>query len=173
MSDYRYNPNNNTNYPQNTQRTGNAVNRPNQGRTVSAGAPINRPPMNRPNSNRPSQNRPIQNRPSQNTSVPIRGQENKTTPSEGLGSSEGVGTEGAYGSASTQGKENISGSRKINGAEKPSYSENSDNNYASQRTQNKLTDLLNLSNMNNKDILKGIVLSEILGKPKALKRGRW
>lgn len=165
MSDYRPTSNNNTNYPQNTQRTGTTVNRANQGRTLSAGTPLSRPNSNRPVQNRPVQNRP-QIRPSQNTSAPIMGQDTTNKQSEGIGSSEGIGTEGAYGSASTQGKENISDSRKTNDTQRTSYSD-------SQRTQNKLTDILNLSNMNNNDLLKGIVLSEILGKPKALRRGRW
>ncbi len=172
MSDYRNNPNNNTNYPQNTQRSGRSVNRSPQGRPVSSGVPVNRnvsnrPSANRTNPNRPIQNRPIQGRPPQNTSVPNSVTRNNTTKPEGM-STEGIGTEGSFGPASTQGKENLSGFKGINGTEESKYQEDS-NNIA----KNSLSDILNLTNLNSKDILKGIVLSEILGKPKALRRGRW
>lgn len=173
MSDYRNNPNNNTNYPQNTQRPGPSANRSPQARPVSSGVPVNRtvsnrPPVNRQNANRPSQNRPIQGRPSQNTSVPNSVTRNNSTKAEGM-STEGIGTEGSFGPASTQGKENPSGFKGINSTAESKYQEDS----KSKMAKNSLSDLLDFTNMNSKDILKGIVLSEILGKPKALRRGRW
>lgn len=41
-------------------------------------------------------------------------------------------------------------------------------------TQNQSNDILpDLLNLSNEDIIKGIVLSEILGKPKSLKKRHW
>ena len=82
---------------------------------------------------------------------------------------EGVGTEGSYGPPSTQGKQNLSDINEINGTRNSKYQEDSDNKIA----KNSLIELLDLANMNSKDMLKGVVLSEILSKPKALRRGRW
>ncbi|NLL04545.1 MAG: hypothetical protein GX270_01850 [Clostridiaceae bacterium] len=169
MSDYR----NNTNYPQNTQRPRPYANRSPGGRSVSSGAPINRaapnrPPVNRSTANRTRQNRPIEGRSPQNTSARIRDIINNNTKPEDM-STEGISMEGSFGSASTQVKENLGGFKEVTSTEESIYQEASNN----QRYKNNLSDLLNLTNMNSNDILKGIVLSEILGKPKALRRGRW
>ena len=173
MSDYRNNPNSNTSYPQNRQRPGPSSNRPLQSRPVSSGVPVNRTvpnrsPANRSNPNSPSHNGPIQGRSSQNTSVPKSTTRNPNTNSEGM-SIEGIGTEGSIGSASTQGNENVSSLKGINGTEESIYQKDSNNKIVN----NSLSAILDLKNINSKDIVKGIVLSEILGRPKALRRGRW
>lgn len=40
-------------------------------------------------------------------------------------------------------------------------------------SQEKVHPALDLSGMSGDDVLRGVVFSEILGKPKAMRRGRW
>lgn len=173
MGDYRNNPNMNTNYPKNAQRPGQAINRPGQGQSVPYGAPVNTAAPNRPSTTNPNRssananvsprtsNRPNQNpnRSGQRPSNQQRPNNNQRKPSEQVRSSEGNRV-----APSTQGKENTN---------KPNELHNKEHIVAQNKTSNNtLNDVLNFSNMDSKDILKGIILSEILGKPKALRKER-
>jgi hypothetical protein len=182
MINNRYNPNKNTNSPYNAQRPGLPINRPGQRQPVSSTTSVNRTTPNRaaanrttsnrsaPNRNTPnrsSANRLNPNRPVQNISNQKRTNDNKN--SQPMPSSENMGKEGILKTNATKDKENTKKPNNIVDEKNTSYQEES----SIKKPTNNLSNLLNLSNMDSKDILKGIIFSEILGKPKALRRGRW
>jgi len=161
MGDYRANPNINANYP---QRPGPYPNRPGQGQSVSLGTPVNNATPNRssdmvtvtampsnssnPISNRQAKKSPIQKKPRKNNRPNTQHK--------------------------TETIDNKSSVQNMESTTKTNVLHNTENKNPQGKTlTGSLGTLLDLSNMNSKDILKGIVFSEIIGKPKALRRGRW
>jgi len=187
MSDYRYNPNN-SNYQKTPNRTGSSPNRPVQG-IPSQGIPSqNRPIQGRPIQGRPVQSRPAPNRtttsPSasrqlQNNPVPRQAQQNIRRYQEGSDSMEGnTGYEGSLGPEGAAGLEAVQGTEGTHGSEGAGVQDISGSNKNNPDTTKQVlpshqSNLLDFSDIDSEDILRGMLFSEILGRPKALRRGRW
>ena len=177
MADYKYDSAKKmNNYLQKAQRLGSLLNQPGLDQIFPLGIPENtttphRPSANRTMQNKPPVNRPNQNRnrPVQNNSKPNRPNKNQNKTLERTKNSKGTGKESALSPSTTQGNGSTINSKDIKDMHNASYQEGQDITMQS----NSLKNLLNFSNMNSEDILKGFIFSEIIGKPKALRRGRW
>ncbi len=168
MSDYRYNPNSN-NYPKTSNRSPAYSNRSIQGR------PVQNRSTSSTSTNRQLQNKADPRLGQQNTSRYQEGADgHEVLPSyKGFLSTEGSnGSEGAHSSEGTQSSE---GSRSSQGLQDRSVPKKQKQNTSNQTlpTPPPQTSLLDFSDLDSEDILRGLVFSEILGRPKALRRGRW
>lgn len=194
-------PNTSNRTPANSNRP--VQGRPVQGRPVQGMPVQRRPIERMPVQGRPVQGRPVQNsstmipstnRQLQNNTVP--GLEQQNAYQEGFGSREefpsytGSLTEGPMdketvysidgtyshecstvqeGSHSHEGSEGVEGQNNKSVQKKQLQK----NKVQTPVTPPPQKSLLDFSDMDNEEVLRGLVLSEILGKPKALRRGRW
>ncbi|OPZ89833.1 MAG: hypothetical protein BWY74_02557 [Firmicutes bacterium ADurb.Bin419] len=182
MSDYRYNPNN-SNYQKTPNRTGSSPNRPVQGRPAQGRPAQNRPIQGRPVQSRPAPNRtttsPSASRQLQNNPVPRQAQQNIRRYQEGSDSMEGnTGYEGFFGSEGSAGSEAVQGIEGTQSSEGAGVQDISGSNKNNPDTKKQVlpspqSNLLDFSDIDSEDILRGLLFSEILGRPKALRRGRW
>ncbi|HOQ00239.1 MAG TPA: hypothetical protein PK604_05300 [Acetivibrio clariflavus] len=171
MVDNKYNANKIIDLLKQMQGPGSPFSQPGLDQIFPLGVPTNQTAPNRASGNRTLQsstpvNRPNQssNRQVQNTLNPNRPRRKPNKTLENIHNSKS----NAAPSAARKNENNIN-TKSTNDTKNPKYQEEA--NVASQT--NILNDLLNFSNMNSEDILKGFIFSEIIGKPKALRRGRW
>lgn len=123
---------------------------------------------NQNNNNYPkTSNRPVQGRPAPKRSTASSSTNRQLQNQEGAWGTEGsIGLEGTHGIEGTQSMEGAA-VQKSNSAKKVNR------NTEKQALPSPQSNLLDFSDMDREDVLRGLLFSEILGKPKALRRGRW